>query len=393
MNKKGEICLGVAGAGRATELHMNALKRFSGVPVCYKHITARRFEQVDMMKNRYGFEKTSLDFEDLLNDSEIDVIDICTPPYVHEDMIERALKAGKHVICEKPLSGYFGYDGDKTPIGKNVSKAHMYEELLKRLDSLRDIVNVSDRKFMYAENFVYAPAVVKAAEIIEKKQSRILFAKGEESLKGSSSPVAGEWSKTGGGTFIRTGAHPLTAILWLKSVEAKARNKDIKVVSVYADMETITNGLSEYEHRHIAARPNDVEDFGTAIITFSDNTKAIVIATDTLLGGSKNYVELYCNDAAINCRLTMSNIMETYFLDEDKLDDVYLSEMLPQKTGWNYPFLEDEIIRGYTDEMRDFIESIYYHREPKSGFELAYDTARIIYAAYKSAELHEPVIF
>ena len=393
MNKKGEICLGVAGAGRATELHMNALKRFSGVPVCYKHITARRFEQVDMMKNRYGFEKTSLDFEDLLNDSEIDVIDICTPPYVHEDMIERALKAGKHVICEKPLSGYFGYDGDKTPIGKNVSKAHMYEGLLKRLDSLRDIVNVSDRKFMYAENFVYAPAVVKAAEIIEKKQSRILFAKGEESLKGSSSPVAGEWSKTGGGTFIRTGAHPLTAILWLKSVEAKARNKDIKVVSVYADMETITNGLSEYEHRHIAARPNDVEDFGTAIITFSDNTKAIVIATDTLLGGSKNYVELYCNDAAINCRLTMSNIMETYFLDEDKLDDVYLSEMLPQKTGWNYPFLEDEIIRGYTDEMRDFIESIYYHREPKSGFELAYDTARIIYAAYKSAELHEPVIF
>ena len=393
MNSKGEICLGVAGAGRATELHMNALKRFSGVPVCYKHITARRFEQVDMMKDRYGFEKASLNFEDLLNDPEIDVIDICTPPYVHEDMIEKAMCAGKHVICEKPLSGYFGMESDEEPIGKSVSKAVMYEELLKRLNRLREIVDKSKCSFMYAENFVYAPAVVKAAEIIEKKQSRILFAKGEESLKGSSSPVAGEWSRTGGGTFIRTGAHPLTAILWLKSVEAKSRNTDIVVKSVYADMETITSGLSEYEHRHIAARPVDVEDFGTAIITFSDNTKAVVMATDTLLGGSKNYVELYCNDAAINCRLTMSNIMETYFLDEDKLDDVYLSEMLPQKTGWNYPFLEDEIIRGYTDEMRDFIESIYYHREPKSGFELAYDTAKIIYAAYKSAELHAPVMF
>jgi len=33
MNDKGEVCLGVAGAGRATELHMNALKRFGGVPV------------------------------------------------------------------------------------------------------------------------------------------------------------------------------------------------------------------------------------------------------------------------------------------------------------------------------------------------------------------------
>lgn len=391
MNNKGEICLGVAGAGRATELHMNALKRFSGVPVCYKHIIARRFEQVEMMKKRYGFENASLEFDDLLNDSEIDVIDICTPPYMHEEMIEKAIMAGKHVICEKPLSGYFGKEGDIEPIGTNVSKVEMYDELMQRLDRLKKIIDASDCKFMYAENFVYAPAVVKAAEIIEKKKNRILYAKGEESLKGSSSPVAGEWNKTGGGTFIRTGAHPLTAILWLKQVEAKARKMKIEVESVYADMETITNDLTEYEHRHISANPNDVEDIGTVILKFSDKSRAIVIATDTLLGGSKNYVELYCNDAVLNCRLTMSNLMDTYFLDEDALDDVYISEMLPQKTGWNNPFLEDEIIRGYTDEMRDFIESIYYDREPKSSFDLAYDTIKIIYAAYKSAELGRPV--
>jgi predicted dehydrogenase len=246
---------------------------------------------------------------------------------------------------------------------------------------------------MYAENFVYAPAVVKAAEIIEHKKSRILFAKGEESLKGSSSHVAGEWDKTGGGTFIRTGAHPLTAILWLKQIEAKTLNKEIKVESVYADMETITNDLTEYEHRHIAAHPNDVEDIGTVIIKFSDKSRAVVIATDTLLGGSKNEIELYCNDAALKCKLTMSDLMDTYFLDEDGLDDVYISEMLPQKKGWNHPFLEDEILRGYTDELRDFIESIYYDREPKSSFDLAYDTIKIIYAAYKSAELERPVYF
>ena len=333
MNAKGEICLGVAGAGRATELHMNALKRFSGVPVCCKHISARRFEQVNGMKDRYGFINASLDFNDLIEDPEIDVVDICTPPYVHEEMIERAMKAGKHVICEKPLSGYFGVEGDLAPIGKMVSKVKMYETVIERLNCLRNVVDNAEGHFMYAENFVYAPAVVKAAEIIKKKKSRILFAKGEESLKGSSSPVAGEWSKTGGGTFIRTGAHPLTAILWLKSVEAEARHIEIKVESVYADMETITTQLSKYEHRHIAARPNDVEDFGAMILSFSDKSKAVIMATDTLLGGSKNYIELYCNDAAINCRLTMSNLMETYFLDEDNLNDVYLSEMLPQKSG------------------------------------------------------------
>lgn len=377
----------MAGAGRATELHMNALRRYTGVPVCAKHVIARRFEQVNQCKERFGFQKASLDFEDLLNDPEIDVIDICTPPYAHEEMIVRALDAGKHVICEKPLSGYFGSNGDLEPIGLNVSKAKMYDEVIDSIDKLKNKIESSDKMFMYAENFVYAPAVNKAAEIISKKKSRILFAKGEESLKGSSSRVAGKWSKTGGGTFMRTGTHPLSAILWLKNIEAKSRKEKITVESVYADMGCITNTLSEYEHRHIAAMPLDVEDCATVIITFSDKTRAVIMATDTLLGGSKNYIELYCNDAAINCKLTMSDMMETYFLDEDRMDDIYISEMLPSKIGWNKPFLEDEIIRGYTDEMRDFMEAIYYGKNPKSTFSLAYDTTKIIYAAYKSSEL------
>lgn len=387
MNSKGEICIGMAGAGRATELHMNALTRYTGVPVCFKHIIARRFEQVSMMKERYGFIYSSLNFEDLLNDEEIDVIDICTPPYAHKDMIIKALNAGKHVICEKPLTGYFGSYEDVEPIGDCVSKEHMYNKLIYEIDELREIIKTSEKKFMYAENFVYSPAVAKAAEILRNKKSKILYAKGEESLKGSSSPVAGEWAKTGGGTFIRTGAHPLSAILWLKRIEALSRGETIQVKSVFADMGRVTKTLSEYDHRHIAARPYDVEDNGTVIITFSDESKAIIIATDVLLGGSRNYVELYCNDATIMCNLTMSNLMSTYFLDEERLDNVYLSEMLPSKTGWNNPFLEDEIIRGYTDEMRDFIDCIYYDREPKSGFDLAYDSIKIIYAAYKSSEL------
>lgn len=384
---KNEICIGMAGAGRATELHINALKRFTGIPLRFKMIVARRKEQLEVAKAIYGFEETSYDFEDLLTDPDIDVIDICTPPYVHEEMIEKAMLAGKHVICEKPLTGYFGMSGDEYPIGINVSKKVMYLQLLESIRRLRQIIRKSGKKFMYAENFVYAPAVLKAAEIITAKKSRILYAKGEESLKGSSSPVAGEWDKTGGGTFIRTGSHPLSAILWLKQQEAKAHGIDIKVKSVIADMGRITPNLSDYEHRHIAANPVDVEDCGTVILNFTDDSRAVIIATDTLLGGSKNYVELYCNDAAINCTLTMSDLMSTYFLDEDNLDNVYISEMLPSKIGWNKPFLEDEIIRGYTDEMRDFMEAIFYDRDPKAGFDLAYDTIRIIYAAYMSAEM------
>ncbi len=383
---KNKISYGIIGAGRASQLHLNALDRYSGITVEKKIVVAKREEQTKAFKEKYNFKNWSLNPDDLLNDDEIDVIDICTPPYIHEEFIKKALYAGKHVICEKPITGYFGNKDDKSPIGKNVTKEKMYKEILKNLEDLKKIAENSDRKIMYAENFIYAPAIEKAREIITKKKSRILFMKGEESLKGSSSHVAGEWNKTGGGTFIRTGSHPLSAIIWLKKTESLARNTKIYIKSVLADMAQITPNLSKYEHRHIAANPNDVEDFGTVILEFSDNSRAVIIATDTLLGGSRNYVEAYCNDAVIYCKLTLSDLMTTYFLDEDNLDNVYISEMLPSKLGWNNPFIEDEFIRGYTEEMKDFMECVYYNKHPKSDFTLGINTTKIIYASYLSAE-------
>ena len=142
------ISIGMVGAGRASELHLNALKRFSEFPVHLRHIVAPRAEQVNAMKERFGFEKASSDFQDLLRDPEIDVIDICTPPYVHEEMIEAALAAGKHVVCEKPLTGYFGLPGDAEPIGEKVSKAVMFRHVVERMERLQRIVEQSDRQFM-----------------------------------------------------------------------------------------------------------------------------------------------------------------------------------------------------------------------------------------------------
>ena len=52
-------------------------------------------------------------FAELIADRELDVIDICTPPNLHAEMIVAAMQAGKHVICEKPFAGYFGRDGDR----------------------------------------------------------------------------------------------------------------------------------------------------------------------------------------------------------------------------------------------------------------------------------------
>ena len=296
---KDTVCIGMIGVGRACELHMEAYRRVRGFKLRFKSILTEHEATAHAGQEKYGFEQTVNSIDELLYDPEIDLIDLCSPPYTHEEYTVKALEANKFVICEKPVTGYFGLETDKSPIGHTVSKKTMYESVMASLDKLAEVVEAHPGHFMFAEHYVYAPAVQKAAEIIKKKGSRILCMKGEESLKGSSSRLAGEWCKTGGGSFTRVGNHPLSAILYLKTVEAQASGKEIYIRSILADMDQVTSNLNDYEHRHIVADPVDVEDFGTVVITFSDGTKGIVMATDMLLGGSKNYVEVYCNDAVL----------------------------------------------------------------------------------------------
>lgn len=377
------VVVGMAGAGRGTELHMGGYGRVHGVNLRLKKIMARRPEQLLPAKERYGFEEAVMSFDDLLEDPEINLIDICTPPYMHPEMIRKAVEAGKDVICEKPFIGCFD---------TSLSKKDMFERLGESVKGLKTAVEKSGRHVMYAENFVYAPQILRAAELIEARKSRILFIKGEESLKGSSSPVAGEWAKTGGGTLMRVGSHPLGAALYLKQVEAAVRGQDIRLESVICDCARVTPTLTEYEHRAIAARPNDVEDMCTLVLSFSDGSRCTIIANDTLLGGSRNYVELYCNDAVINCKLTLSDLMETYLPDDDGLADFSLSEMLPVKTGWNKPFVVDDIIRGYVGEIQDFCEAVAYDREAKANFRLGCDVTMAMYAGYYAAEADRRII-
>ena len=56
--------------------------------------------------------------------------------------------------------------------------------------------------------------------------------KAEESHSGSHAAHAAEWSMTGGGALIRQGCHPLSAVLYLKQVEARARGERISVRDV-----------------------------------------------------------------------------------------------------------------------------------------------------------------
>ena len=379
-----KINIGMIGAGFAAHLHGDALRQVPGLEIDLISVAATHMQSAKAIADIYGYKKYTDNYRNILSDKDVDVVILGTPPSTHFEIVIEAIKAGKHVICEKPLTGYFGVDGDEKPIGTKIPKKKMYKKVMEDLEILRNTIMNSDKQFMYAENYIYSPNIQKAAEIINKKNSNILFMKGEESVQGSPSGFAGSWEKTGGGSLLRIGCHPLGGILYLKDVEAKTKGIDIKVKSVVADTGVISTNLTLEQRKYLKANPQDVEDFGTMTITFTDETKATIFANDNVLGGVRNYIEIFTNNSSLMCNITPTDELMTYFIDQDDLEDVYISEKLENKTGWNKVFVSESIKRGYVNQMQDFLECVVYGRQPISNFEIAAETTKVLYAAYIS---------
>lgn len=380
-----KIRIGLAGCGFVSELHMVAYRRVYGVDVEVRAVAARG-NHVNDFARKHGIPNAYRSFAELVADRELDVIDICTPPNLHAAMIVAAMQAGKHVICEKPFSGYFGREGDKAPIGKHVPKALMYQRVMEEMEQTRTAIERSGKLFMYAEDWIYAPAVTKTAEIIRATGDKILFMKGEESHSGSHAAHAAEWAMTGGGSLIRMGCHPLSAVLYLKQVEAKARGETINVASVTCDVGNVTAGLKPEERAYIKANPVDVEDWGTLTASFSDGTKATVFSGDMIMGGVRNLIETYTSGGSLFANITPNTHLVSYQTSEEKLASVYITEKVDRKTGWQYVCLEEEWTRGYLQEIQDFMECVATGRQPLADLALAYETTKVNYAGYWAAD-------
>ena len=206
----------------------------------------------------------------------------------------------------------------------------------------------------------------KTVEILNATKDKILFMKAEESHSGSHAAHAAQWAMTGGGSLIRMGCHPLSAILYLKRVEARARGERITVADVTADVGNVTAGLAPEERKFIYSKPVDVEDWGTLTVTFSDGTKGTIFSGDMIMGGVRNLIETYTSGGSLFANITPNNHMLTYMTDEEKLADVYITEKVDRKTGWQFVCLEEEWTRGYLQEIQDF-HGMRRNRPPAVG--------------------------
>jgi predicted dehydrogenase len=377
------------GSQLAAHLHLNNLSKLRGLKVDVVAAASQRMESVRAFAKEFNIPDCYDDYRRILERPDVDVVDLCIPTDLHEEFSIQAAETGKHIICEKPLTGYFGKERKEEQVGLSVRKESMLQEALKGCDRVIEAVRKNRVKFMYAENWIYAPPLTKLKSLMKVSGGTILEVRAEQGHSGSQAKYSRRWKTSGGGALMRLGSHPVGAVLHLKHYEGVLKHgKPTRPRSVMAEVgqHTKIDSFVKEKKKYVVSEWEDVEDWGVMIITFEDGSKATVFASDTVLGGVRNVLSVYLSNAVVYVNINPHNVLEVFAPEPHIFGEEYIAEKLETKAGWNFPSPNDDWMRGFPQELEDFLDAILFEREPVSGIGLARDVVETIYAAYASAE-------
>jgi predicted dehydrogenase len=380
MNKK-TVRAGIVGAGFSASFHFEAIRKVYGTNVEVQGVYALEGGEAYAQKREI---RAYASLEALLDD--VDVVHCCTTASAHEPVAIASLERDKFVIVEKPLTGFFG-DGSEDFNGETFSKEAAMKSAMASVERMLKVEAKSEGKILYAENWVYAPSIQKEREILEKTGAQILWIHGEEAHSGSHARTYAYWKYSGGGVMIGKGCHPLTAALYLKRVEGRARDgKPIRPKRVTARTHALTRMPTFRDEGHIRSDYFDIDDFSVMHVVFEDGTLATIFASDIILGGIHNWLEVAANNHRSICNINPNTAMQAYNPVEANFKDIYVVEKTGTKQGWSSPSPDEDWFTGYPQEIEAFYRSAAYGEPVESDSLLAADCIATIYSAYVSAE-------
>lgn len=109
------VTMGLIGAGFAADLAARSLQGVYGTDVNVSAVCSRNRARANEFARTWHIPSVYTDPGQLMSDPLLDAVCICVPNWAHASLTIAALDAGKHVICEKPLTGAFGVPGVAGP--------------------------------------------------------------------------------------------------------------------------------------------------------------------------------------------------------------------------------------------------------------------------------------
>ncbi|MBQ4136841.1 MAG: Gfo/Idh/MocA family oxidoreductase [Clostridia bacterium] len=337
-----------------------------------KGVYTRTPETRESAAKRFGFDIAAASEDELINNDDIDIIDICTPNTSHYETLKKAINAGKHVYCEKPLC---------------VTSAQAYE--IAELADKRGVVG----KIVF--NNRYMSAMLSAKKLVDEGRLGRILSFRCTYLHSSCTDLnkSAGWKQNrdicGGGVLFDLGSHAIDLVYHIcgrfKEVNGRAQiafatrpGMDGKLWQTNADeafymiAELECGAVGTIEASKIAVGANDdltLEVYGTDgsirfnlmepnYLYFYDNTKP---GGD--FGGERGFTKIEC----VSRYASPAGIFPG----------------IKAPTGW---------LRGHLGSMYDFLDAVHRRdRQSHPNFSDASHVQRVMEAGYESSETGRPV--
>jgi predicted dehydrogenase len=332
--------IGILGCGFVSNFYLQGLQDVGGweIPAVASPSLdrARRFAQ------QWNIAEATADADAVICRKDLDLIIIGVPNHLHKDLAIRCARAGKHVVCTKPL-------------GRNRQEAR---EML-------DAVEAAGVLHGYAETEVFSPAVMKAQQFIKQGGiGKVLTIRSREAHGGPHADWFWKKELSGGGALLDMGCHTIEAARYFLG-------KDNPVIEVVAWTDRL------FHHAR-----TDAEDNAVLLMRFEGGQLAQAELSWTARGGLDLRNEVHGTEGAIFTDVTRETPLKVF----TRTGAGYSVEKAEADTGWLFPPVEEAWTYGYREEMRHFIDCVTRRQLPRETFADGYAVNCILDAAYRSAD-------
>jgi len=287
--------------------------------------------------------------EAAIQDPETDVVVIGLPNNLHEKAITLAAKAGKAILCTKPL-------------------ARNAEEALRILR----VVEEAGVFHGYLEDLVYTPKTLKAIQSTKNGAlGKVLWARSRETHPGPHSDWFWDKEQSGGGAIIDMGCHCI-------EISRSFIGKSVKPLEVMCWADT-------------QVHPIEAEDSAVGLVRYASGAVGQFEVSWTFRGGMDLRDEVSGTEGTI----WLNHWLRTGFdLFTSVGEGGYVAEKAEGSTGWMFPVGDENGALGYVEMFADMLNSLDQGKKPIEDFYDGYVVNAIMDAAYRSAQSKrwEPVI-